>query len=58
MRAMKKEKLTVQRIGQKIGEQTGKQKRTMEIAKALKELGNPIEKIAKVTGLSKEEMGL
>jgi predicted transposase YdaD len=46
----------VQKEAQRIGEEIGEKNRTIEMAKAMKKEGEPIEKISKYTGLSKEEI--
>ncbi|MGD2088566.1 MAG: hypothetical protein PVH61_20480 [Candidatus Aminicenantes bacterium] len=49
------EKLGYER-GEKVGIDKGKDEKTREMAKTMKKEGEPIEKISRYTGLSKEEI--
>jgi predicted transposase/invertase (TIGR01784 family) len=42
--------------GEKVGIDIGKDEKTREMAKTMKREGEPIEKISRYTGLSKEEI--
>jgi predicted transposase/invertase (TIGR01784 family) len=44
------------RTGMQKGRREGMRKRNLEIAKALKALGDPVEKIVRLTGLSLDEI--
>jgi predicted transposase/invertase (TIGR01784 family) len=45
-----------ERRGERKGELKGERKKAIEVARALKEMGDPIEKIARASGLSPDEI--